>query len=102
MSTTTTSSNYLVKAPSERRYYSMDFSALMGTSETISSISSITSEKRGGGVSDLLIDSTGINGKTVEMYIGGGTDFQTYRIEVLIQTPSQILQGDGLLKITDK
>jgi hypothetical protein len=80
----------------------MDFSALMATSETITSIDSVTSEKRGGGVSDLLIDSTGINGKTVEMYIGGGTDYETYRIEILITTPNQILQGDGLLKITDK
>jgi len=105
MSLNTTSSNYLVKAPVERRYYSMDFSALLSTSEIISSITSITSEKRGVGTSDLLIDGTGISsdGKSIEMFIGSGTDFQTYRIEVQIMTSdSNILQGDGLLKVSDK
>jgi hypothetical protein len=81
----------------------MDFSALMEESETITEITSITSETRGGGTSDLLIDDSQINGQTVEMYIAGGTDYKVYRIEVLIATSKpEILQGDGLLKITDK
>lgn len=98
----TSAPNILCKAPSERRYYSMDFSNLMSDNETIDSIVSVTSEKRGGGVSDLLIDSTGINSKVVEMYIGSGSDYSTYRIEVLIDTSIQRLQGDGLLKVSDK
>jgi len=95
---------FLIKAPSERRYYSMDFSNLLNTSESITSIVSITSEKRGGGVTDLLIDDSGISsdGKSIEMYIAGGVDFSVYRIEVRVGTPSQLLEGDGLLKITDK
>lgn len=102
---TTTAPELLVKAPLERRYYSMDFSNLMATSETITEINSLTSEKRGGGNSDLLIDDTGISsdGKSVEMYIASGLDFQTYRVEVLVTTSSpQILQGDGMIKISDK
>lgn len=104
MPQTTTSSNYLCKSPAERRYYSMDFSALMADAETITSIISVESEQRGGGVSDLAIDDTGIgsDNRSVEMYIASGTDFQTYRIEVLVDTSLQRLQGDGLLKITDK
>lgn len=100
---TTTSSNYLIKAPSERRYYTMDFSNLMDTSETITGIRSIVSEKRGGGVSDLTIEDSGIVGQTIGMWIGSGTNYQTYRVEVEIGTSTTaILQGDGLLKVTDK
>jgi len=99
----TSAPQLLVKAPAERRYYSMDFSALMDSDETIISINSITSEKRGGDISNLLIDGTGINGQTVEMYISSGTDYSTYRVEVQITTSdSNILQGDGLLKVSDK
>ena len=99
----TSAPQFLVKAPAERRYYSMDFSALMSSTETITEINTITSEKRSGGISDLLIDGTGINGQTVEMYIGGGSNFLTYRVEVQITTSdSNILQGDGLLKVSDK
>lgn len=99
----TTAPQYLVKAPSERRYYTMNFANLMSTSETISTIRSITSEKRGGGISELTISDSGIVGQTVGMWIESGSNFQTYRVEVEISTSlGQILQGDGLLRVTDK
>lgn len=99
----TSAPEYLIKAPSERRYYTMDFSNLMTTEETITLIDSITSEKRGGGISDLLIADSGIVGQTVGMWIQNGTDFQTYRVEVQITTSAgQVLQGDGLLRVSDK
>lgn len=93
----------LEKQEVERRYYSMDFSNLMVTGETISSITSITSEDRdGGNTSDLVIGSESINGQTVEMWISGGTKFHVYRVEVNITTNTgQILQGDGLMEILD-
>jgi hypothetical protein len=100
---TTSAPEYLVKAPSERRYYTMDFSNLMDTGETITRIDSITSEKRGGATSDLLIADSGIVDQTVGMWIQNGTNFQTYRVEVQISTSAgQVLQGDGLLKVSDK
>ena len=99
----TSAPEHLIKAPSERRYYSMDFSNLMSSSEIISLIRLITSEKRGGGLSDLTISDSGIIGQTVGMWIESGTDYLTYRVEVEVQTSlGQILQGDGLLKVTDK
>jgi hypothetical protein len=101
----TTAPELLCKSPLERRYYGMDFSNLMSDDETITEILSITSEKRGGGESDLLIDSTGIgdDNKSVEMYIASGTDFLTYRVEVYAKTSeNQYLQGDGQLRVTDK
>ena len=88
----------------ERLYVTMDFSNVLGTTKTISLIDSITSEKRGGGVSDLIIDSEviGSDGQSVEFYVGGGTKFYTYRIEVRVyDSASQQLEGDGLLEVLD-
>lgn len=93
----------LEKQDSEKRYYSMDFSNLMASGETISSITLITSEDRdGGSTSDLVIGGEQIAGQTIEMWISGGTKFHVYRVEVNITTSAgQILQGDGLLEILD-
>ena len=93
----------LEKQEAERRYYSMDFSSLMATGETITSITSITSEDRDGeNTSDLVIGAEVINGQTVEMWISGGTKFHVYRVEITIVTSTTaILQGDGLIEILD-
>ena len=80
----------------------MDFSSVLGSSENITSIISISSEKVGGYATDLTIGSTGLVSATptvtVEMSVAGGTFGSSYRIEVLVNTDaSQILEGDGIL-----
>ena len=102
-----TANQRLCKQPTETRKFEMDFSSLLGTSENITSISSINSEKVGGYTSDLVIGSTGLvvatPTGTVEMYIESGTLGSTYRIEVFVNTDaSQILEGDGILYVTDQ
>jgi len=102
-----TSNQRLCKQPTEVRKFEMDFSSVLGTSENISSIISIDSEKVGGYTSDLIIGSTGLVSatptSTVEMYIESGTLGSTYRIEVLVNTDaSQVLEGDGILYVTDQ
>lgn len=93
----------LEKQPSETRTYTMDFSGLMTSLETISSITTVTSELRGGGTSDLTIASENISAQTVTMSISGGTSGYVYRVEVIIVTStSQIIEGDGMLFVTDK
>ena len=43
------------------------------------------------------------DGYQIEMYIESGTLGSTYRIEILVTTDaSQILEGDGILYITDQ
>ena len=94
--------NNLCQQASEVRQYTMDFSNLMASDETISSITSASSELRGTGTTDLTISSETISGQTVTMWIEGGTKAQSYRIEVIIVTSgSQTLEGDGLLKISN-
>ena len=102
-----TANQRLCKQPAETRKFEMDFSSVLGTSENISSIVSIASEKVGGYASDLVIGSTGLVSATptgtVQMYIESGTLGSTYRVEVLVNTDaSQVLEGDGILYVTDQ
>ena len=103
MSISVAAPTFLIKQPSETRAYSMDFSNLMASAETITNINSVGSELRGRGVSDLTITGTGITGQTIKMNIAGGTHAKVYVIETLITTSSgQILEGDGMLKVEDR
>ena len=102
-----TANQRLCKQPTETRKFDMSFSNVLGSSENITSIASINSEKVGGYTTDLTIGTTGLVSATptgtVEMYIAGGTLGSTYRIEVLVNTDaSQILEGDGILYVTDQ
>jgi len=105
-----TANQELCKQPSEKRKFGMEFASLMDTSggEVISSIDAVTSETISGGVSDLTITLPSIvNGvatnSRVEVWIEAGTAGNRYRIEILVTTSDgQILEGDGILKVTDR
>lgn len=98
-----TAKQRLCKQPAEKRKFSMDFSQLLATGEILTSIASVTSETIDEGSSDLTITGTTINGSKVEMFIADGTSGLTYRIEVTVNTNgSQILQGDGILYVSDR
>lgn len=101
-----TSSTILTKQPGEKRQYSIGFSPLMVTGETIEAddpAPAVISEYIGGGTSDLIITTVQISGQTVTFWIEDGTDKNRYRIEATITTSAgQILEGDAILKISDK
>ena len=88
----------------------MEFNNLLDTSETISTITSVASEKIDGSTSDLTITSSGIESSTVSsknslviFWVAGGTTGNTYKLEVLAVTSSSaILEGDGILYVTDR
>ena len=96
----------LLKQPSEVRKYSMDFSNLLGGSESILTSGvypQVTSELINGGPSDLSITSEQVEGNTVSFFCSGGSDGKSYRIEVKIATNAdQIFEGDGILRVTDR
>ena len=104
------SNQRLVKQPSETRKFGMEFNNLLDTSETISTITSIVSEKIDGSTSDLTITSSGIESSAVSsknslvaFWVAGGTTGNTYKLEVLAVTSSSaILEGDGILYVTDR
>jgi|TARA_Y100000593_G_C4306156_1_gene335849 non-ribosomal peptide synthetase component E (peptide arylation enzyme) len=100
----------LCKQPSEQRKFSIEFNNLLATSETVSSISSVSSEKIDGSSSDLVISTTGIETSSVSgknsvitFWVSGGTTGNTYKIEAIINTSdSATLEGDGILFVTDR
>jgi hypothetical protein len=99
-----TANQRLCKQPTEKRKFTMDFTNILGTGESITQITSVSSEKEGGYLTDLSITTTGIvtGSKKCDMFIESGTLGNTYRVEVLVTTDaSQILEGDGILFITD-
>lgn len=98
-----TAKQRLCKQPVEKRKFSMDFSQLLASGETITSIASVTSETIDGNTSDLIITGQTINGSKIEMFIADGTSGLTYRVEITVNTNgSQILQGDGILYVSDR
>lgn len=100
----------LCKQPAEQRKFSIEFNNLLATSEIISSISSITSEKIDGTTSDLDITTTEIALSTsssknsmVTFWVAGGTTGNTYKLEaVVVTSDSATLEGDGILFVTDR
>ena len=99
-----TANQRLCKQPAEKRQFTKDFTNILGTEELITQITTVSSEKEGGYLTDLSITSTGIatGSKKVTMFIESGTLGNTYRIETLVTTDaSQILEGDGILFIRD-
>jgi hypothetical protein len=100
----------LCKQPAEQRKFSIEFNNLLATSEIISSISSVSSEKIDGTASDLTIATSGIetsasSGKNsmITFWVSGGTTGNTYKIEAVVATSdSATLEGDGILFVTDR
>jgi hypothetical protein len=94
----------LEKQSGETRSFTMDFSNLMTSAETISSVDSSTQKYLNGDTStDLTISSVAISGQTVTFNVAGGTNGKRYRIEHTITTSlSQILIGDGILRICNE
>ena len=84
-------------------HVSMIFSNVLIGNKKINSIESVNSTKRGGGLSDLNIESEviGSDEKSVEFYISGGTKFYVYRIEVKVYSGAEQFVGDGLLEVLD-
>jgi len=104
------SNQRLVKQPAETRKFGMEFNNLLETSETVSGITSVAAEKIDGTSSDLTISTTGIETSTVSsknslvtFWVAGGTTGNTYKLEILVNTSSSaILEGDGILYVTDR
>jgi len=100
----------LCKQPAEQRKFSIEFNNLLATSEIISSISSVSSEKIDGTVSDLIIATSGIEtsassskNSMITFWVSGGTTGNTYKIEAVVATSdSATLEGDGILFVTDR
>jgi len=95
----------LCKQPYDKLKFNMSFDKRLASTETISTINSITSEKLDEGSSTLSITSSGIasDSKSVDLWIASGTAGEMYRVEIRVTTSaSQNIEGDGILWVRNK
>jgi hypothetical protein len=87
----------LTKQPTETRTYSIDFVNLLSSTETITSVVSVTATPSG-----LTLGTGVVSGTSVAFRVSGGTDGTLYNLRVIVNTSSaNVLEGDGLLEVTD-
>ena len=88
----------LYKQPSESRLYSVDFSANLGTGETITSVISFVAVPAG-----LTLDpAVAISGGTVQKRISGGAAGKQYKITAdILTSASNILEAECYLNVME-
>jgi hypothetical protein len=88
----------LIKQPSESRLFSMDFSALLAPSETVTGVTSVTALPAGLTLSGSAVAS----GATANQRILGGAGGVMYKVTFVVTTSlGNTLEGEGLLKVED-
>jgi hypothetical protein len=94
-------STVLIKQPGETLPYAIDFTNLIPTGDSLSSVTSVTATPSGSG--DLTLGSASISGTQVQFTIEGGIEGTMYRVEaIVVTTVGSILEGDGRLFVTDR
>lgn len=94
----------LEKQPSEDRLFDMDFSSILKSDETITSVISVTQENQGNvtGSSDLTLVANSYSGAVVQVNISGGTDLEDYKVTIKISTSvNSVIEGEGMMRVRD-
>ena len=95
-----TAPEILIKQPSEVVTFSMDFTNLLASGETLSSVTSVTPTPTGPTISGEVVNGAATG---VDFSISGGTDGASYRIEATVVTSASNTRiCDGILKVKDK
>jgi hypothetical protein len=86
----------LVKQPAESRMYTMDFSPLLGTGETLTGVTSVTALP-----ADLTLSGVPTySGVFAQQRIAGGTAGVKYVVTFLVTTSGgNTLEGEGVLQV---
>lgn len=88
-----------VKQPSETRTFTLDFTDVLDTGDTIASITSVTGTPTGLTIGSEAIDSTA---HMITFEIAGGTDATTYALEaIIVTTNGETIEKDANLFVTD-
>ena len=94
-------SEVLVKQPVESAPYEIDFTNLIPTGDSLSSVTSVTATPSGSG--DLTLGYVTISGTKVQFLVEGGIEGTMYRIDAVVVTAAgYVLNGDGRLFVTDR
>ena len=87
----------LIKRTIEDRIYDMDFSKILRSGETISTVQSLTVSPSG-----LVIGVASISGQKIQFRVSSGTDGIRYLIIAkILSSGGDIISGEGFLNIGD-
>lgn len=88
----------LIKQPAEVLKMAVDYVNLLASSESLSSVSSVSADS-----TTITVGAGAISGTQVQFVVSGGTDGRTYRIEVItVTSTSNTREIDGLLTVVDE
>lgn len=87
----------LTKQPSESRLYDFDFTNILRTGDTITSVESVSVDVAGLTTGGVVVNSEGTK---VQVRLSSGTHNVKYKITVLVNTAqTDILELDGILHV---
>lgn len=91
----------LVKQPAESRAFTMDFSALLASGETLTAVSTVTIAP----VTASPLTASGVatvSGASAQQRLTGGLAGTKYKVTFVVTTSlSNILEGEGYLNVKD-
>lgn len=90
----------VIKQPSESRLYTMEFAALLGSGETLSTVVSVTVDK----VTTPALVTSGqvVSGSQLQFRLAGGLNGTKYKVTGVVTTSaSNTLEGEGIVQLED-
>lgn len=90
----------VIKQPSESRQYTMEFAALLGVGETLSTVTSVLVDKVTSPV--LAVSATAVAGTQCTFRLAGGLGGTKYKVTAIVTTSGgNTLEGEGVVQLED-
>lgn len=90
----------VIKQPSESRLYVMEFAAMLGSGEALSSVVSVTIDKVT--LSPLTKSGEAVSGTSLTFRLAGGLAGTKYKVTGIVTTSAgNTLEGEGIVQCED-
>lgn len=90
----------VIKQPSESRLYTMEFAALLGSGETLSTVVSVLADRVT--VPPLTITATAVSGTTLTFRLASGLAGTRYKVTGIVTTSGgNTIEGEGIVQLED-
>lgn len=89
-----------IKQPSESRLFTMEFAALLGTGESLSTVVTVVVDKVT--VPVLVVSNTAVSGSTLTFRLAAGLGGTRYKVTGIVTTSAgNTLEGEGIIQVED-
>lgn len=90
----------VIKQPSESRLYTMEFAALLGSGETLSTVVSVLVDKVTSPV--LAVSATAVSGTQLTFRLASGLAGTRYKVTGIVTTSAgNTIEGEGIIQCED-